>query len=355
MKKIMMIVPAVSVGGGEKVAITIAKYIDRTRFEVLLVSLYPAQETIYAQEIEQEKINMRYLHKHGGFDFGVIRELKKVIREFRPDVIHTHLYVVPYVLLAAPRKIKKYHTVHNMADKEAEGLLRIFMRVAYKMGNFVPVTISPYCRKSFEDLYRYKKEIPCIYNGIDTDKFRPLPEAHEGVRLVCVGRFEPQKNQKLLLRAFAEVHKQCPEAILELVGDGYLRSELEALVAELGLGDCVIMEGVSADVAGRLNRADVFVLSSDFEGLPVSVLEAMACGLPVVSTDAGGTRDIVINEENGLIVPVGDQAALQDAMLRLCRDPALRRTMGEKSREYALLRSVDRFVVQYEELYESKK
>ena len=354
MIKVMVVVPAIGTGGGEKVAITIAKYIDRKRFELLMVSLYPHQKTIYEKEIEEGNINLKYLNKHGGFDFGVIKELKRVISEFQPDVIHTHLYVVPYVLLAAPRKIPKYHTVHNIAEKEAEGLLRVFMRIAYSVGNFIPVTISPFCRQTFIELYRYKKKIPCIPNGIDVDKFKPSPMEHSVFKFICVARFEPQKNHQLLIQAFSEIHQAYPDTVLDLVGDGYLRPEIEDLVSTLSLKDAVIMNGISDDIVGKNNSADVFVLASDFEGLPVSVLEAMACGLPIISTDAGGTRDIVVSEENGIVVPVGDLTALKAAMLRLRTNSGLRKTMGAKSRKYAMNNSVTHFVSQYERLYEAK-
>lgn len=354
MIKVMMIVPAIGTGGGEKVAITIARYIDRKRFELQMVSLYSHQDTIYEKEIKEGNINLKYLNKHGGFDFSVIKELKKEIAEFQPDIIHTHLYVVPYVLLAAPRKMIKLHTVHNIAEKESEGLLRVFMRIAYAVGNFIPVTISPFCRQTFKDLYKYKKEIPCIQNGINIDEFRANPVEHDVFKFICVARFEPQKNHALLIRAFSEVHKVFPDTVLELVGDGYLRSNIESLVAELNLNDAVIMEGISSDIAKKNNSADVFVLASDFEGLPVSVLEAMACGLPIVSTDAGGTHDIVISEENGIIVPVGDLNSFTEAMLRIRTDYDLRKSMGEQSREYAKRNSVERFVSQYEQLYELK-
>lgn len=354
MIKIMMVVPAIGTGGGEKVAITIARHINHDRYKMLMVSLYPQQKTIYEQDIVEGNINLKYLNKHGGFDFSVIKELKKAIIEFKPDIIHTHLYVVPYVLLAAPRKIKKYHTVHNIAEKEAEGLLRVFMRIAYAIGNFIPVTISPFCKQTFIDLYNYKKEIPCIMNGIDVEKFKPMPIEHDMFKYICVARFEPQKNHALLINAFAEVHKKYPDTVLELVGDGYLRPEIEKLVAELTLDDAVIMDGVSSDIVRKNNSSDCFVLASDFEGLPVSVLEAMACGLPIISTDAGGTHDIVISEKNGLIVPVGDKDQLVEAMLCLRENEELRKMMGKRSREYALLNSVSHFVTQYEQLYDTK-
>lgn len=352
MKKVMVIVPTLGTGGGEKMAIDIAAHVDRSLIDITIVSLYPYEETILSQYTERVGLKVIYLHKKLGWDIRIIGELKRIIKEIKPDVIHTHLYVVPYVLLAAKRKTVKYHTVHNVADKEAEGLLRQIMRVAYRFGGFTPVAISQYCAKTFEEVYgRSVETIPTIINGVDINKFKPDRTKHSMIKLINIGRFYPQKNQKMLIKAFSEIHKQCPNTLLEIVGDGYLRSELEAEVRSCGLEDAVIMEGESNSIPKKLNDSDIYVMSSDFEGLPVSVLEAMATGLPIVSTKAGGTVDIVKDSINGLLVPIGDVDALVNAILRLVTNPEERKAMGEESRIMAKSFSIEECARKYQELY----
>ena len=354
MRKVMVIVPALSTGGGERMALSIIENINAQDMQIRLVSLYPDTDSIFSREAKEKGIDIVYLNKKNGMDFAVVKELRREIRSFHPDVIHTHLYVVPYVMLAAKRKTVKYHTVHNIADKEATGLLRKLQTFAFHHCNFRPVAISPFCAKTITDVYGIPTdEIPCILNGMDTDRFFPAPVTHEGIRLVSVGRFEEQKNQKLLLTAFHKVVETLPEEdiLLDIVGEGYLRPELEAQADSLGIRDKVLMEGISRDVPGRLNMADIYVQSSDFEGLPVSVCEALACGLPVVATKAGGTVDIVKDGETGILTEIGDADALAAAIIRLVKDGEEREKMAMSAAEFGKTLSIQTTAAKYEELY----
>jgi glycosyltransferase involved in cell wall biosynthesis len=352
MNKVMVVLPTLGTGGGERIAASIAENFSHDKMEILFVILYSKQDSANEKRLDNiDNLKVMYLNKKKGADFSVIGQLRKVIRSFKPDVIHTHLYVVPYVLFAAPRKIKKYHTVHNVAQKEAFGMRRKIHNFAFKFGNFTPVAISHLCAETIEEVYGIKKDsIPCIYNGIDIKHYVPEPTQHEGFRVVNVGRLQPQKNQALAIRSFAKVHAKHPHTVLEIVGEAELRGELERLVSELGLSDCVFLTGQTDNVKEKLNSADVFLQSSDFEGLPVSVLEAMACGLPIISTKAGGTVDIV-TEENGILVDVRDEQGLVRAMMKLIEDKTLRLSMAKKSREISLAYSIQICAKQYEELF----
>lgn len=352
MKKVMMVIPSLSVGGAEKMAIDIAAHVDRSLIDVTVVSLYPYRETVLSEYAKKAGLNVIYLNKKSGSILSVVRELKQTIKKIKPDVIHTHLYVAPYVLLAAGRKILKYHTVHNVAEKEATGFLRLMMKWAYKFGGFTPVAISPYCADTFGAVYkRPSNTIPTVINGIDISRFRQVRTEHTIVKLINVGRFNPQKNQKLLIKVFAEIHRQCPNTVLEIVGDGYLRSELEDAVRANKLENVVIMQGESDLISEKLGGSDIFVLSSDYEGLPVSVLEAMASGLPIVTTKAGGVVDIVKDGVNGMIVPVGDIDALTRAVVTLVNDKEKRKSMGEASKKIAEAFSIEECAKKYQELY----
>lgn len=152
-----------------------------------------------------------------------------------------------------------------------------------------------------------------------------LPEAYTGVRqksVVAVGRLEPQKNHALLLHAFAQFHEKYPEYVLRLLGDGSLKASLVQKTAELGIDDYVIFEGFVKDVPERIREAGMYVLSSDYEGISNSLLEAMALGLPSISTDCpiGGSALCINQGENGLLVPVGDADALERTMCQIAAD-----------------------------------
>ena len=352
MKKVMVIIPALGSGGGERLAVSLISKMNPTIIQSKLVVLYPYKDTENARLTVEHEIDTVYLNKHRGVDLSIVRKLKKEIDEFKPDVIQTHLYVVAYVLLAAPLKIKKYHTVHNVAEKEAFGWRRIINRIAFKFGNFVPVAISPYCAKTIENLYGIRSEnIPCIMNGVDTSEYTVSPIRHNGMVFINVGRLQTQKNQALLIKAFARVVKKEPEAKLIIVGEGELRKELEVLIAQYGIERCVSMPGQCNDVRERLNAADVFVQSSDYEGLPIAGLEAMACGLPLISTKAGGTVDIIKNNENGFLVDIGDSDGLAQKMIFLIENKEIREKMGAESRKIVEMYNLDKCAQKYQQLY----
>lgn len=163
-----------------------------------------------------------------------------------------------------------------------------------------------------------------------------LPErtALQHKEIVAVGRLMPQKNYPMLLKAFEIVCRDNREYILRIFGQGIHEAELKRLALTLGIAERVVFEGFSPNVHEAIKDSDIYVLSSDFEGLPNALMEAMAMGFPVVSTDcpAGGPRMLINNEENGLLVPVGDEAAMAQAILRLIDDLKSKEEMGAKAK-----------------------
>jgi glycosyltransferase involved in cell wall biosynthesis len=152
--------------------------------------------------------------------------------------------------------------------------------------------------------------------------------------VINVGRYDPQKNQKALVNAFALVVERHPDWSLELWGTGPLQEALAEQIESLGLTGNVRLMGPTEDVQSALLDSSVFALSSDFEGLPVVLCEAMACGVPCVSIDCGpGIAEIIRHEQDGLIVPVGETDSLAAAIMALIEDESLRRAMGERARQ----------------------
>lgn len=357
-KKIFLIVPTLGTGGGEKLVIDLAKNIDKNIFDVNIISLYPKQNTLYEKIIEENNINIIYMNKKLGVDFKIVLDIIKLFKQYKPDIVHTHLYVMPYVLPAVIlcNTKSRIHTVHSIAEKEADGLLRLIMNIAYKLFKFKPVGICNYVQESIEDVYKIQKDkIACIYNGIDTNifKYEEIDDNSndKSINIISTGRMQPVKNHKLMIDAFSEVCSVIPNLKLTILGDGELRSEIEQQINIKEISDKVNLKGVVADVASQLKSSDIYIMTSNYEGLPLSILEAMSCGLPIISTKAGGVVDIVNDGENGILVDINNKQQLIEAMIKLIKDEKLRKNMSQKSNEFSKLYDIKNCTKQYEELY----
>ena len=184
-------------------------------------------------------------------------------------------------------------------------------------------------------------EIPIVYNGVDTTRFSPAknPPRNDEINIVCVGRLIDRKGQDHLLRAFANLHLRSELTVkLTLVGTGDAEASLKKLAADLRVTDDVHFTGVvSSDVMPQVFReAEVFVLPSQNEGMSIALLEAMACGLPVVVTDTGGTAELVKENVNGFIVPWSNVNNLTEKLALLVSDQQMRHRMGNASRQTAM-------------------
>ncbi|MBQ8382242.1 MAG: glycosyltransferase [Clostridia bacterium] len=354
--KILIVLPQLRTGGGQKLALDEAIGLARLGADVTVLSLYPREETVFTHLAEDAGIPLIFLEKQEKKSLKLFGEVKRVVKKLAPDVIHTHLMALPYVLPAArATRARCFHTVHNVAEREATGMMRTFEKWAYRYCRFTPVAISPYCRKTVSDLYHIPEEkIPVVVNGIDTDRFRvTTPYAERPAfpfTIVSTGRMEEQKRQGLMLEAFAQFHHRFPDSRLRLLGDGPLRARLEEQIAIRGLSDTVELPGIVSDVETHLNQANLFLLTSDFEGLPLSVLEAMSCGLPVVSTRAGGTVD-VLPPEAGILTDIGDLKALTEALCKLADDSELCASMSAAAVKEARQYDISACVKGYAELF----
>jgi len=363
--RVIHIVPMLSPGGAERVAVHIATGLNRRRFEPIVISFANRVDCDLDRLLDQAGVEVRYLGKRPGFDYRMYFRLPPELHECQPDVVHTHLHVFRYALpfLLLRKKVSLLHTVHNLAEREIEPGLRWLQRYALNHG-VVPVAVAEEVANSLGRLYGIQR-CRVVPNGIPIDCYASpqLPgrewRAREGfkesdVLFVCVARFAPQKNHALLLNSFAQGPASNPNAHLVLVGEGILQERLEAQAKNLGLTHQVHFLGLRTDIPEVLGAADVFVLSSDFEGNPLSVMEAMAAGLPIVSTGAGGVPDLIESGKEGILVQPGDVQGLSDSMTFLLRNRELRKCMGmaaaRRAREHF---DVPVMVRAYEKIYEN--
>ncbi|GGO98396.1 glycosyltransferase [Actinomyces gaoshouyii] len=333
--RIMLVTHGLGTGGAEMMVLNLARELKRSGHPVLVACL-GSGDTDIADALRDAGVRVEALGKRKGPDPRATAGLRRLIHEFRPTVIHTHQPVLAYVLPAVrlsgarPRLI---HTVHSVATHETRlPVLRRFNRYAFRHG-VVPVALGEEVRDSICREYRLAPEgVPVVRNGVDVGAFaceRDLDSPGPGARrraprLLCVARLAPVKNHALLLDAVAALVRAGRDASLTIVGDGPLVADLGQRARTLGIADRVRFAGPQRNPAPFYAEADIFALASEYEGLPMSVIEAMAAGLPVVATAVGGMPSIVADGLNGaLINPRAPQAAqeIAAAVARIWEDP----------------------------------
>lgn len=361
LKKVLIVIPTVGTGGAERLALDITRLLDKRQFEAAILCYYDNLPDAYGSLIEDENIKIVYLNKKLGLDFSMFSKVKKAIKLINPDIIHAHLDTLLYLIPSFNKCQVKLFTVHNIACYEAKDILQRTIRAfCFHIKKVNPVAISQCFVQDIASYYRLKeRQIACIPNGIDFGNFntnKRKKTEDKIYKFITVGAMKPQKNQKLLIKAFAYVHNKNPNTQLTILGDGILRSEIEKLISVYKLEDAVNLTGIVSNVEDYLTNADAFVLSSDFEGLPLSILEAMACGLPVVSSKCGGTVDIINDGVNGYLVDTNNFEQLSDAMYRMTLLSEKERShMNEKSSEILPRYDIKHCVADYERLYENNK
>lgn len=329
---VVHVVGQLDVGGMEKLLVEFARHADRDRFDLHFVSLGGAG--IVREEIEALGWGVTALGARPALDPWLVVRLARTFRRLGADVVHTHntrplLYGGPAARIAGVRRV--VYTRHGQrfgATRRETAAFRLAVRTTDRV---VCVSHDSAALARAEGVS--PRRLRVVWNGIDLGRFRPAAPA--GGPVLAVGRLSPEKDFATLIRAGALAARQDPTFRLEVAGDGACGPDLRALAAELGTGDAVRLLGQVRDVPALMARGSAFVLSSLTEGVSLTILEAMATGLPVVATRVGGNPEVVADGATGLLVPPADPPALAAALLALWRDPARRRAMGAAGRARA--------------------
>lgn len=360
--RVLHIIPDLGPGGAERMASTLAARTDRSKFEVMVTSLYDEADTDLPQYLREARIPVYYLGKTRGLDMRMYSRIDKVLRAVSPDIVHTHRYVLKYALPSLVRsRVRVVHTVHTVAEQEVDWTGRLAHRIAFRLRIATPVAISEEVSRSLARVYGIAK-CPLIPNGIPVEKYRKSDTSRAGWRkaegfsasdflITCVARLSEPKDHPTLIRAFADIARHRSHVYLLLVGTGRERPLLEELARDIGVGEQVRFLGFRTDVAEILSASDVFALISNQEGHPLSLMEAMAAGLPIVATAVGGVPELVENGRTGFLIAPGDQDMLSKTLTQLLTDKSLRERLGTAAREKAKDCDINAMIRCYETLY----
>ena len=330
--RVMLIVQSLRVGGAETMVENLAYALRGKGCEVRVVALQ-AGETIITERLRQGGVPLTILGKRPGMDLSLIGHLAAEMMRFHPNVVHSHLPILHYVVPAANRAgvANVVHTLHSIASMEVKSKIKAaYCRRCYRSGRVRPVALSEINRQSVVERYGVDAGcVPVIPNGIDLSSFQARGSyAIDGVPHVAhIARFERAKNHMLLVECADLLRKRGEEVHFDLYGVGSLRESVEEVVAQRGLTDCFTFHGLTDDVPGALAQADVFMLPSEYEGIPMTIAEAMATGMPIVASKVGGIPDMV---ENGISAILCEPSAqnFADALESLILNEEQRAKLG---------------------------
>lgn len=344
---ILHVVDSLELGGLERVVTDLAiSQVARGNS----VSVFSINDTGgHRGTLEAEGIRVVQGGKRRTADLHVLRLLWRTIVQGGVDVVHAHNFVPTYYAAAALVPLRRrpplVTTCHDMGTRLSDRKLRMLFRLSLTRTARVAMVSQQVYRRFIESGMIAPSKAAVIMNGVATERFAAGDEARRNARLELrlapeapvigtVGRMVALKNQQALIGAMPVLLKAFPDAVLVIIGNGPLRSALQAQAVETGVSANVRFAGERTDVASLLHALDVFALPSLTEGLSIALLEASACGLPIVASDAGGNPEIVADGVTGLLVPVGNGESLTNAFLTLLQDSALRHRMGEAARAW---------------------
>jgi sugar transferase (PEP-CTERM/EpsH1 system associated) len=357
--RVVHLVTTMNIGGLEMVVLDLVRHRgpDIDPFVMCLEETGALAPRLAEAGVDVESIDAR---AHGVLPriVGLARRL----RQLRPDVLHTHNRG-PHRHGAVAGKIARVPVlVHTKHGRNEPGRLSSVLQ--NRFASLVTDCVVPVSHDAAHVAIAVERipagKIRVIHNGVDLARFafRTGKPNERGIRAITVARLDPVKDQATMLRAVRTVVESEPGFHLDVVGDGECRAELEAVVRDLDLSTHVTLHGFRDDVAQCLAAADYFLLSSLSEGISLTLLEAMAVGLPAVATDVGGNREVVIDGLNGYLVPAGSPDEFSRAMIRMQADRARMLSMGYAARrrieqEFSLSRMVDAYEATYRQLVEN--
>ena len=359
--KVEMVLPQLLVGGMEVVTTRLARALSRHGHDVGVTCIVGGGPVADALRSDGHRVTV--VPAPGLSTYVRAPRLERWFRNLRPDIVHTHSGTWLKAVRAARRAgvPAVIHTEHGLFDPEPwyGAALR---RLAARHTDAVVAVSKPLRDVLVHQNGLDPKMVHVIPNGVDVDRFRPGPRAAnlrqrlgitEGRLLIgTVGRLAPVKNHEMLLDAFAQLHACRPDAALVIIGAGALKRVLEERIASHRLGGHAFLFGEANDVASLYRELDLFILSSKHEGMPMSMLEAMASGVPVVATRVGGIPDLLADGRLGWLVPPDDFVALGKAMEAALQDLDRRRAVASDARSQIVnCYSEAAMVEQYERLY----
>ncbi|MCI0711457.1 MAG: glycosyltransferase [Chloroflexi bacterium] len=345
---IVFLIGQLSRGGAEQQLYYVLRHLDEP---ATVISLAP--DGYWETPIRELGHTVIALPRRSRFQVSRIWQIRRLLRQLNPDVVHLFLDSVSgfYVRLGA----LGFHPFVVSERSHPNYHPGWYRRLLPFLNRFVDAIICN-SQAAREEMIRQKMAPPgkihIIPNGLDLACFSPATRPHNPLTVGIVAHLTPVKNPARFVRIAARVHQEMPDVRFVMIGGGVLRDELLALINDLNLNGVVELLGERPDVPDLLQQMDVFVLTSNLEGTPNAVLEAMASGLPCVVTDVGDCRMLIEESGAGFVVPVDDEAGLADHVVKLLRDVEMRGEMQAKALEFVQAFSTEQLTKNHLAVYD---
>ena len=366
LKRIVHVTFDMRIGGAEQVIYNLIENTKRSKYDVSILCLESCVGP-FGKQLLEKGYTVTTLNRKPGFDVSLINRICQFVHKNHVNVLHCHQYT-PYVygvLGALFTQCEVIFTEHGRFYPDQRKLKRILVNPLFNLFTNHVTAISSatrYALVAFENFPGNK--IKVIYNGIDDSRYlipkdenleKSLGTNEEHPILGTVARLDSIKNQTMMIRALKIIHQRYPKTFLIIVGDGPERETLESIVKELQLTSRVIFAGFREDAHLFYKIMDIFLLTSFSEGTAITLLEAMAAGLPCIATNVGGNPEIVVDKETGFLVTNDDAHDLAEKICILLDNEDAMTKMGKAARRrFEQNYTIDKMVEAYERLYEGK-
>jgi glycosyltransferase involved in cell wall biosynthesis len=360
-RKVLQLIETSGPGGAEKMLVNLVGELSKGEFHPIVCL---RKEGWLHNQLQESGCETKIVPHNGYINSAWFRQLRKIIHAEQIDVIHAHEFAMNAYgsVLSGLTGVPVITTVHGKSYYHDKWRRRFAYRLIARWSKMVAVS---------EDIRNFlvtqvgidRDHVMTIHNGIDVKAYignfgedRAQEKDRTKYVIGAVGSLYAVKGHTCLLKALAIVLKTQPDVVCKIAGQGHLLGQLQTEAAELGIANKVTFLGLRDDIPEFLQNIDVFVLSSLSEGLPLSVLEALAAGKPVVATDVGGVSEVVQDQITGFVVPPKDPEALAARILQVMADQAMSERLGRAGREKVERDfSLDTMTKQYEALYEEAR
>ncbi len=326
-------------GGAERVFVNLAEYFQEKGYRVTMVTQYQFGQDeeyvlpkgvrrILSDLTDEELSNSRLVNF-----CRRVRKLHRIWKNEKPNLVLSCIGKNNFMTIVTTMFTKTRSVVSVVGEAKEEYPGRMMRMLANLLFPFADGIILQTERSRYFFHKKIRRRAVILPNSLNPDFIKPRYEGKRDQRIVAVGRMDANKNHEMMVRAFASLAGRYPEYTLTIYGDGRLRGHLEELAEKLGVSGRVFLPGVIPDVAEQIEKASLFLMTSYSEGVSNALIEALATGLPVISTDvpSGGTVELISDGVNGLVIPPGDGQALEQAMDKILGDPAYADRLGREA------------------------